>query len=135
LRQGDAQVVDFGERSAAMYTLGGWRTRMGGDRQEGEGDAAVRASVIENVTGFLLVPSDVPGPRTLRLRARAVRDGRVTVYVDGATVGRATLPTDGTYATVAIELSAEHLKVGENSVQLRVARTGSLPGMPSAGIL
>lgn len=138
LRQGEAQVVDFGEPAAAMYTLGGWRTRVGRDLVDraAAGEApGVTASVIENVTGFVLVPSDVPGPRTLRLRARAVRDGRLTIYVDGETVGRATLPTDGSYATVAIELPAERLHAGENTVQLRVPSTGSLPGVPSAGIL
>lgn len=135
LRQGDAQVVDFGVPAGAMYTLGGWRTRVGRDHREGEGDAEVTASVIENATGFLLVPSDVPGPRTLRIRARAVRDGRVTIYVDGQTVGHATLPTDGTWGMITIELPAERLRAGENSVQLRVARTGSLPGIPTAGLL
>ncbi|UJR79603.1 sulfatase-like hydrolase/transferase [Sandaracinus amylolyticus] len=131
LRQGDAQVVDFGVPAGSMYTLGGWRTRVGRDRTEGD----VTASVIENVTGFVLVPSDVAGPRTLRIRARAVRDGRVTVYVDGETIGYATLPTDGTWGMIEVALPAERLHVGENSVQLRVSRTGSLPGVPSAGIL
>ncbi|AKF07793.1 sulfatase-like hydrolase/transferase [Sandaracinus amylolyticus] len=131
LRQGDAQVVDFGVPAGSMYTLGGWRTRVGRDRVEGD----VTASVIENVTGFVLVPSDVAGPRTLRIRARAVRDGRVTVYVDGETIGYATLPTDGTWGMIEVALPAERLRVGENSVQLRVSRTGSLPGVPSAGLL
>lgn len=135
LRHGDAQVIDFGEPSAAMYTLGGWRTRVGRELEERDGDSAVRVSAIENVTGFVIVPSDVPGPRTLRLRARAVRDGRATFYVDGETIGHATLPTDGSYATVSITLPAERLHIGENSVQIRVPRAGAVGGITNAGVL
>ncbi len=135
LRQGDAQVIDFGEPSAAMYTLGGWRTRVGRDLEERDGDNAVRVSAIENVTGFVIVPSDVSGPRTLRLRARAVRDGRATFYIDEQTIGHATLPTDGSYATVAITLPAERLRIGENSVQIRVPRAGAVGGIANAGVL
>jgi len=54
LRDGDTLVVDFGTPGAAKYTLGGWRTRVGRDAMDG--DASV--SVIENVTGFVLAPSD-----------------------------------------------------------------------------
>jgi arylsulfatase A-like enzyme len=136
LRQGDSQVIDFGVPGAAKYTLGGWRTRVGADRREGEGsETAITASVIENVTGFVLVPSDVPGPRTLRIRARAVRDGRVTIYVDGETVGLATLPDDGSWGTIRVELPAERLRAGENTIQLRVPRAGPLPGIANAGLL
>lgn len=136
LRQGESLVVDFGVPGAHKYTLGGWRTRVARDPvREGEGPAAATASAITNVTGFVLVPSDAAGPRTLRLRARAVRDGRLTVYVDGETVGFASLPTDGAYATVSVTLPAERLRAGENTVQLRVPSTGPVPGVGSAGLL
>lgn len=118
----------MGVPGAAKYTIGGWRTRVGRDVRERLPDGSIAtSSVIENVTGFVIVPSDAPGPRTLRLRARALTDGRLTVYVDGETVGLARLPTDGSYATVEITLPAERLHVGENMVQLRIPQTGVLP--------
>lgn len=135
LRQGEAQVVDFGVPGGAKYTLGGWRSRFGGSVREGQGDQAITAAVIENVTGFMQVPSDVSGPRTLRMRARAIGDGRLTVYVNEDTVGRAQLPNDGSYATVRVVLDEQHLTAGENTVQLRIAGAGSLPGIETAGIV
>ena len=140
LRQGEAQVIDLGVPGGHKYTLGGWRTRIGRDVREtvhveGGSDQVVTSSIIENVTGFVIVPSDVAGPRTLRIRARAVRDGRMTAYIDQETIGLATLPTDGSYATARIDVSAERLHVGENSVQLRVPSTGAAAGASSAGVL
>ena len=136
LRQNDALVIDFGVPSAAKYTIGGWRTRMGRDVRETESDGHIAtSSVIENVTGFFILPSDVPGPRTLRLRARALRDGRMTAYIDQETIGLARLPTDGSYATVELTLPEERLHVGENMVQLRIAQTGQLGAIESAGIV
>lgn len=131
LRQGSTLVVDFGTPGAAKYTLGGWRTRVGDDVTEGD----VTASAIENVTGFLLAPSDRDGPATLRLHARAVSDGRLTLYIDQQTIGLARLPTDGTYATIDVALTPERFHRGENMVQLRVPSTGAVPGVGSAGIL
>ena len=134
LRQGRTLVLDMGVPGAAKYTIGGWRTRVGASVLERpEGQPTASASVLENVTGFVIVPSDAPGPRTLRMRARAVGDGRLTVYVDGETVGLARLPTDGSYATVQLTIPAERLHVGENMVQLRVPQTGVLPRAASEG--
>jgi arylsulfatase A-like enzyme len=134
LRQGSALVIDMGVPGAAKYTIGGWRTRVGRDVRESLPDGSVAtSSVIENVTGFVIVPSDAPGPRTLRLRGRALSDGRLTVYVDGETVGLARLPTDGSYATVELTIPAERLHVGENMVQLRIPQTGVLPQPAASG--
>jgi arylsulfatase A-like enzyme len=134
LRQGETLVLDMGVPGSAKYTIGGWRTRVGASVNERpEGQPAASSSVIENVTGFVIVPSDVPGPRTLRMRARALGDGRLTVYVDGETVGLARLPTDGTYATVELTIPAERLHVGENMVQLRIPQTGVLARPASEG--
>ena len=121
LRQGSTLVVDFGSPGAAKYTLGGWRTRVGDDVTEGD----VTASAVESVTGFLLAPSDRDGPATLHLRARAVSDGRLTLYIDQQTIGHANLPTDGSYATVDVVLDTERFHRGENIVQLRVPSTGA----------
>jgi choline-sulfatase len=131
LRQGSTLVVDFGTPGAAKYTLGGWRTRVGDDVTEG----TITASAIENVTGYLLAPSDRDAPATLRLHARAVSDGRLTLYIDQQTIGLSRLPTDGTYGTVEVALTPERFHRGENIVQLRVPSTGAVSGVGSAGIL
>ncbi len=143
LRRGDALVIDLGVPGSAKYTIGGWRTRVGRDVTERpEGEPPASASVIEGVTGFVIVPVDQGGPQRLRMRARAVSDGRLTVYVDGQTVGLATLPTDGSYGLVDLTIPEERLHLGENLVQLRVPSTGALQRpaseggpIPSAGIL
>ncbi len=132
LRQGSSLLIDFGTPGAQKYTLGGWRTRVSTEVVT-EGDAT--ASAITNVTGFILVPADESGARTLRIRARAVRDGRLTVYLDGETLGFGALPTDGSYATVSIDVPAERIHVGENTFQLRVPASGSVAGVGTAGIL
>ncbi len=130
LRHGDTLVIDFGTPGAAKYTLGGWRTRVGDDVRDGE----VTASAIENVTGFVLAPSDRDGPLAIELHARAAADGRATVYVGGQTLGHATLPT-AEYGSATVVLPAEAVHRGENIVQLRVPRTGSVAGVGSAGVL
>lgn len=132
LREGSSLLIDFGTPGAQKYTLGGWRTRISTDVVT-EGDATSNA--ITSVTGFILVPADAPGARTLRIRARAVRDGRLTVYLDGETLGFGALPTDGSYTTVSIDVPAERIHQGENTFQLRVPSSGSVPGIGTAGIL
>ena len=129
LRQGDTLVIDFGTPGAAKYTIGGWRTRVGDDLH----DSGVTASPITGATGFVLAPSDRDGPLSVELHARAVRDGRATIYVGGHTLGHATLPTDS-YASASVVLPADAVHRGENMVQLRVPRTGSVGGV-SAGVL
>ncbi len=130
LRDGDTVVVDFGTPGAAKYTLGGWRTRIGSDVREGD----VTASAIENVTGYVLVPSDRDGALSVELHARAAADGRATIYVDQRTLGHATLPTSE-YGSASIVLPAEAVHRGENILQIRVPRTGAVAGVGSAGVL
>lgn len=132
LRHGTSPVIDLGTPGGHKYTLGGWRTRVAVESVL-EGDAS--ASAITGVTGFVLVPADAPGAQRLTLRARAVADGRLTVYLDGETIGFATLPTDGTYATVSVSVPAERLRVGENTFQFRVPASGAVAGVGSAGLL
>lgn len=130
LRHEGHLVIDFGAPSSAMYTLGGWRTRVGENTRDGD----VTVSVIENVTGHILVPSDSDTPQELILRARAFGDGRLTAYIDQQTIGLARLPSDGSYTTVRIPLDVNRFHRGENSVQLRVPATGQLGSIARAGI-
>ncbi|MAQ16367.1 MAG: hypothetical protein CMN30_16450 [Sandaracinus sp.] len=125
--QGATRVVDFGTPAGARHTLGGWRTRTGGNHTFGE----TTTLLIEGVTGELVLPLDADEAQRLVVRARAFGDGRLTVYLDGDTVGHARLPTDGTFAVVDLTLPAT--EAGEHLLQLRVPATGRDDGA-SAGI-
>jgi len=127
LWRGGARLVDFGAAGGARHTLGGWRTRTGDTHTFGE----TTTQLIEGVTGELLLPIESGDPRQLTFSARAFDDGRLTIYVDGETVGHARLPTDGTFATVSETLPA--LEPGEHLLQLRVPSTGRDGGV-SAGL-
>ena len=127
LAEGDALLVDFGTPGAAKYTLGGWRTRTDGSHTFGE----VSTTLIEGVTGEVILPVAEAGPHVLRLRARAFGDGRLTVYLDGDTVHHDRLPTDGSFDTVTVALDA--LEPGEHALQLRVPERGRDDGF-RAGI-
>ncbi|MEM9074495.1 MAG: sulfatase-like hydrolase/transferase [Myxococcota bacterium] len=129
LRHGDALVIDFGTPAAAQYTLGGWRTRIGDDHRFGE----VTTTLIEGVTGQVLLPSDSIAAQHLSIRARAFSDGRLTVYLNGDTLGHARLPTDGSFATVSFAVPSGALVAGENTLQLRVPARGRDDGV-RAGI-
>ncbi|MBO6933678.1 MAG: sulfatase-like hydrolase/transferase [Deltaproteobacteria bacterium] len=127
LWRGDARLVDFGAPGGARHTLGGWRTRTGDTHTFGE----TTTQLIEGVTGELLLPIESNEPQQLTFSARAFGDGRLTIYVDGDTVGHGRLPTDGTFTTVTETLPA--LEPGEHLLQLRVPSTGRDDGV-SAGI-
>ncbi|MDH5491331.1 MAG: hypothetical protein OEY14_05205, partial [Myxococcales bacterium] len=130
MRERGALWIDFGVPGGAKYTLGGWRTRAGPDR-DFDGTSAL---VFRGVTGKLLLPADSEGAHVLLLRARAFGDGRLTVYIEGETVAHARLPTDGRFETIRIELPAGRLRRGENMLQLRVPRAGAAPGLRAAGL-
>jgi len=131
LRHGPTLVIDHGVPGGAKYTLGGWLTQTGDDHDF----AGTSALLIPGTTAKLLLPADTAGPASLAIRARAFAgNGALTVYIAGAVVGRATLPTDGSFGVVRVELTAAQLHAGENTMQLRVASTGSAPGVRQAGI-
>jgi len=129
LHHGDALLVDFGTPAAAQHTLGGWRTRVGDDHVFGD----VTTTLIDGVTGELLLPAASFAAARLTMRLRAFADGRLTVYLDGETVAHARLPTDGSFETVSVDLDEGDLKPGENMLQLRVPGVGRDDGV-RAGI-
>jgi len=131
LRQGRTLVIDHGVAGGAKYTLGGWLTQTGDDHDF----AGTSALLIPGTTAKLLLPSDTGGPATIEIRGRAFSGaGAVTVYLGGSVVGRGTLPTDGTFGVLRVDVTAEQLRVGENTMQVRVAGTGSAPGVRQAGL-
>jgi choline-sulfatase len=76
LRFGDTLLMDFGAPGDAKYTLGGWGTRvlpgvmLGGDT----------AALVSGSYGEVLLP--LHGGRSVRVRARAPRDGSLVAYLD-----------------------------------------------------
>lgn len=130
IREGRTLVMDHGVPGGAKYTLGGWHTRTGGHHDLD----GVTALVLPGVIGKLILPVEEAGPHVLTLRARAFRDGRLTVYLGERAVAHATLPDDGSWDVVRVELAADVVPAGEHFVQLRVAGTGVAPGVGTAGL-
>lgn len=123
LRQGRTLVVDHGVPSAAKYTLGGWRTRVARSLQVDDTSAALA----RGTRADYLVPVDFDGAGALALRVRAPRDGRLTVYLDGETIGH--IKGDKKrFGVHRFDLTAEQLGRGEHSLRLRSSGLGRLAG-------
>jgi choline-sulfatase len=129
LRQGDVLFVDCGAPGDAKYTLNGWLTGTGGSVKL---DGA-RVRLAPGKTVKLALPAESDAAAQLTLRVRGLQPGPLTVYVNDQTLANAPLSGKG-LETVSVKLPAGLLKRGENVLQLRVARTGSAPGVPSAGL-
>lgn len=128
--QRGTRVVDLGAPEGEQYTLGGWTT---GLRAEGLGEGAPSVALAAGNRATLSVPVDAGGPVRVTLRARGFRGAEVLAAWDGASVparivsdtgavALASLPTDGTFARVIVDLP--QAAVGEHSLTLRV-RGGS----------
>lgn len=129
LRHQGALVADLGVPGGAKYTLGGWQTGVGSSRIVD----GTSVAIVPGDTGRFLLPSNHAGARTLSIRARAVRDGRMTVHVNGEAVADARLSPDA-LETLEVELDEGTLEKGDNVLQLRVRGPGRLEGVGRAGI-
>lgn len=129
LFHGEARVVDLGAPAGHQHTLGGWRTRTGTSRDLD----GTSAALITSVTGFFLLPVDSSERCRLSMRARAFADGHATLYIDDETIGSVLLPTDGSFATVHVDLPRASCTTGEHDLRLRVPRVGALPGLSAVG--
>lgn len=129
LRHGESRVIDLGAPSGHQHTLGGWRTRTG----ESHDFDGTLATVVSNVTGLFLLPIESAERCTLTMRGRSFGDRRIAVYLDDETVGHVELPVDGSFGLARLAIPEEHCTLGEHELRLRVARTGSAPGLPRAG--
>jgi len=130
LRHGDARVIDLGAPSGHQHTLGGWRTRSGASHVLD----GVSAAVVTDVTGFFILPIDRADRCALTLRGRSFADRQVTLYLDDETIGHIELPVDGTFGVARATLPAALCTPGEHELRVRVARTGSAPGIARAGV-
>ncbi len=114
VRRGRALVMDFGVPGDAKYTLGGWGTRMlPGAMVDGSSAAFVRGSY-----GDVLLPVDFDGAGQLAVRARAPRNGDLTVYLDGQVLARVKTKADE-FTLTELEIPAEKLGPGEHMLRLR----------------
>ena len=118
-------VIDFGTPSAAKYTLGGWRTRVGKNHDF----AGTSATLLEGTVGEFLLPAEHIGAATLTLRARTFSDPRVTLYINDDFIRHVRFPADGTFDTVQIEIPSGTLIAGENRLMLRAASIGRRQGV------
>ena len=123
LRQGTTLVEDFGVASGAKYTLGGWLSNTG-DNREFDG---VRALVLPGSSSKLNLAADDIAAQVLTIRARAFRAGPVSIYVNGENRGNSTF-AGRDFETVQITLPAGALQRGENQLQIRTSGTGNMPG-------
>jgi choline-sulfatase len=129
LRKGEALIIDFGERGDAKYTFGGWLSGSGRSQQlDGASMLVVPDKIIK-----LALPSEHEGAAELGLCVRGFAPGPLTVYVNGETV--ADLKLSGSVPErFTLPIAPSVLRRGENSLQLRVTRAGSAPGVAKAGL-
>lgn len=130
VRQGRTLTIDFGVPGGAKYTLGGWTSGTGADR-ELDGTSVL---VIGDARAKLALPVDFDGPGVLTIRAATFARGPTAVYVGDATIAQAQFAGDGTFRVVRIPIPAEQLGRGEKLLQLRPAGAGSARGIGSARI-
>ena len=128
LLEGQTRVLDFGERSGDKYTLGGWMSGTGRSLKV-DGQPVL---IVNDKVARLALPADGAGAASLVLRARGFAAGPLTVYVNGETVADVKLGGRA-FETFALKVPAGLLKAGENSLQLRVTRTGPSPAGGAAG--
>ncbi|MCA9580146.1 MAG: sulfatase [Myxococcales bacterium] len=123
----DQRVMDLGGDGDGKYTLGGWHTRTGASTVVGDTGALIMPQSL----GRLVLPLDAGSSRTIEVRARAFRDGRLTIYAGDDTIGHAQVPVDGTWGTAKATIPAG--ATGEIFLQLRAHKRGPFKGA-SAGL-
>ncbi|MFW6050749.1 MAG: sulfatase [Myxococcota bacterium] len=130
LRHGEVEVLDFGAPGGAKHFLGGWQTSVGDDvRVDG-----VRAVAVPGASARWIVWATDAAPAVLTLRGRAGADGRVAVHVNEVPTADGELPTDR-FGTLRVAVPEGALAPGANVLQLRVPRTGAIPGAGRAGLV
>ena len=130
LLEGRTAVLDFGELSSAKYTWGGWLSGVGRElRFEGQSASVVAEKVVK-----LALPSADAGAATLVLRLRSLTATPLVVHLNDKPIADLAL-AGRSFETLRVSLPAGALHAGDNELQLRVTRTGSAPGVPSAGLL
>jgi choline-sulfatase len=130
LRRGDTWLIDFGEQSDAKYSLGGWLTLSTGETLT---SPKANAMVVRSKNAKLFMPldPDTSSGETTRvtLRMRSFAATPLVLYVSGKKIGEQKLTGRG-FETVAFDVAPGVMRGGDNLVELRVSRSGTVrPGM------
>ena len=129
LREGSVVVLDFGELAGAKYTWGGWLSGVSRDVKLGD----TRAALVGDKIVKLELPVEQASAATLVLRARSFAATPLIVHLNDQQLGELAL-SGRDFELVRIAVPEGLLHVGENTLQLRVMRTGSASGVPSGGL-
>jgi hypothetical protein len=121
--------MDYGVPGDAKYTLGGWQSATGDSHAFEDG----RARLVPGKLARLALPADSDAAARLSLRVRGFAQGPLTVHANGETLADLALDGSG-FQIFELPVAPGVLSRGENALQLRVARTGSAPGVAGAGL-
>ena len=120
--------VDFGTAGAAKYTLGGWRSRVGGDVALGDTTYAVT----RGVTSLVFLDATPNQALHVAVCGRSFGDERLTIYLNDKTVGHAKWSEPATDAVAQAHAPADGVKE-HNTLRLRVPTRGRAPDGSKAG--
>jgi choline-sulfatase len=133
IRRGDTRLIDFGEPSDAKYSLGGWLTLTAGETLS---SSKANAVVVRSKSAKLFLPLDTDpslnAPVRLTLRMRSFAATPLMVYSNGKKIGEQKLTGHG-FETLAFDVPPGVMRGGDNLVELRVSRSGTVRPGSSAG--
>jgi len=121
LRHGRELLIDFGAPGDAKYTLGGWGTRM----RKGVTVDDTTAAFVRGAYGDVLLPVDFDGAASVAIRARAPRDGDITIYLDEKVLTRVKTAADK-FEITQLEVPADKLGKREHMLRLRGSGMGKI---------
>jgi choline-sulfatase len=131
LRRGDAWLIDFGELSDAKYSVGGWLTLTAGAKLS----SGPSALVVRSRDAKLFLPLDTSAASAaarVTLRARSFTSTSLTLYVGRKKFGEQKL-AGREFETVAFDVPKGVLQPGDNLIELKVSRSGSVRSGVTAG--
>ncbi len=121
LRHGNELVIDLGAPGDAKYTLGGWGTRM----RKGVTVGDTTAAFVRGSYGDVLLPVDFDGAASLAFRARAPRNGDITIYLDEQVLTRVKTAAEK-FEITQLDVPADKLGKREHMLRLRGSGMGKI---------
>ncbi|MEM1414312.1 MAG: sulfatase [Myxococcota bacterium] len=114
--------VDFGTPAQAKYTVGDWESGWGGRGNDGD---VTYANVGRRARIYF--DADAPAALVVRLQLRPRGTGVLTPYINGQALEAARFEGEG-WTEVDFTLPAEHVRRGENALQIIFGGVTSLGG-------